>query len=268
MDNFHPVDTVWQSAIDSGKIEDKKIFYFDTTESTNTVAMELGQAGEPSGSLVIAETQTKGRGRLGKSWLSPPNTGLYFSTILRPRLEPNDLPKITLTAGLAVCQAIERVTELKPQIKWPNDLLLNDKKIGGILAEAGEITNTDNTLVILGIGLNVTTPISAFPDDLKVKTTSLLAATGTTFNRGDILNAILKNIDTQLLALEKGGFKEILREWCLRDATKDRHLTWVATDGKVVSGVSLGPDDNGLLQIKDQDGNIHEILSGDVNLAL
>lgn len=260
-------DRLWQTVLATGRLEGRKVSYLETTPSTNTVAMAMARNGEPAGSIVMARTQTKGRGRLGKSWLSPPDSGLYFSMIVRPRLAPQDLPKITLAAGLATCLAIEAVTGLTPRIKWPNDLLLDDRKMGGILSEAGEISTADRAVVVVGIGINVSTPISAFPADLAQKTTSLLAATGVVYPRGALLAAIIRQLDAVLLLIERNGFSEILAQWRARDATRGRLLTWVSTAGQPITGISLGPDDNGLLHIQDQAGTVHEILSGDINLA-
>ena len=157
-------DIIWQQMQDSGLLrEDRPVIMLETTESTNTVAMELGKQGAAAGTLVIAESQTKGRGRLSRTWISPKGTGLYFSIILRPKLDLEDLPKITIAAGVAICKALEKATSVAPQIKWPNDILVDNKKCGGILTEAGPLTASDLPLVILGVGLNISTPLSAFP---------------------------------------------------------------------------------------------------------
>jgi BirA family biotin operon repressor/biotin-[acetyl-CoA-carboxylase] ligase len=154
----------------------REIVRFEVVESTSSEALELGRQGAATGTVVVAESQTGGRGRLNRNWLSPPGTGLYFSIILRPVLEANDLPKITLAAGVAVCKAIELELGVLPKIKWPNDLLLDDKKFGGILSETGSVTETSanqQTLVIVGIGLNIQEPAGGFPSDLQITATSL-----------------------------------------------------------------------------------------------
>jgi BirA family biotin operon repressor/biotin-[acetyl-CoA-carboxylase] ligase len=154
-------------------------------ESTNSLALEMGKQGAAAGTVVVAETQTRGRGRQQRAWFSPPGTGLYFSVILRPQLDPVELPKITLVAGVAVCEAIEQACQVSFGLKWPNDLLFGGKKCGGILCETGPLTGTDNgrgILVILGVGLNITIPESTFPAELRARATSLLAATGRVYD--------------------------------------------------------------------------------------
>ncbi len=207
---------------------------------------------------------------MNRSWLSPPGMGLYFSIILRPGLVPEHLPKITLAAGVAVCQAIERELGLKPQIKWPNDILLDDKKVGGILSETGPIEQTSagqQTLVVVGIGLNIKEPAGGFPPDLKEKATALSEHLDKAVAEEDLVLPIADNLDREVALLEKGEFQKILEQWLIRDAIKDRALTWVTPQGEKVIGISLGPDAEGILRIRDQAGDIHTVISGDLNLV-
>jgi BirA family biotin operon repressor/biotin-[acetyl-CoA-carboxylase] ligase len=247
----------------------REIIRFDEIESTSSKALELGRQGAATGTVVVAESQTGGRGRLHRNWLSPPETGLYFSIILRPALDPGDLPKITLAAGVAVCKAIELQLGVLPKIKWPNDLLLDDKKFGGILSETGPVAETaaeHQTLVVVGIGLNIQDPVGGFPADLQITATSLSQHTDTTVVKEDLVLAIADALDKEVVLLEKGAFSEILDQWKLRDGTKDRRLTWVTPQGEKVTGTSLGPDEEGLLQIRDRQGEIHQVISGDLSL--
>lgn len=237
----------------------------DETVSTNSDALTLGRNGAAAGTLVIARRQTGGRGRLGKRWISHPDGGLFFSVLLRPDLDPADLPKITLAAGVALCRAISRICGLKPTIKWPNDLLINGRKCGGILAEAEFLDN--GVLVVLGIGLNVATPATAFPAELREKTTALNRHDPTVTDRQlFLLAAILEEIDGVIATMEEGGFAAILGQWRALDYTLGRQLTWLTTAGETVRGISLGPDADGRLHIKDDQGRIHEVLSGDIRL--
>ncbi|MEW6776847.1 MAG: biotin--[acetyl-CoA-carboxylase] ligase, partial [Bdellovibrionota bacterium] len=153
----------------------REIHSFDHTDSTSSQAARLADEGAPHGTLVIAEQQTKGRGRLGRSWASPPGTGLYFSLVLRPKIELHRAPQLTLLAATAVASAIERTANLSPQIKWPNDLLLDGKKFCGILTElSGDPDRVRH--VILGIGVNVGT--KKFPKEIAPLATSLRLALG------------------------------------------------------------------------------------------
>ncbi len=259
-------DPAWLKMADLGALADIPVHLLAETGSTNAVAIDLAKDGSPAYTVVAADSQSEGRGRLGKSWQSPAGTGLYFSIILRPDLAPEDLPKITLMAGLGVCLAIEKVTNLSLLIKWPNDLLLDGRKLGGILAETADIQG-QRTAVVLGIGLNVNSPQGAFSTELQDKATSLLMHTGSEYRRSELLAAIVIELKSLVNKFERDGFADILNEWRKRDATLGRELAWVTHNGEIVRGVSLGPDDTGQLLIKDHRGRIHEVLSGDLNLV-
>jgi BirA family biotin operon repressor/biotin-[acetyl-CoA-carboxylase] ligase len=259
-------DPAWRKMGEQGVLADMPVRLLAETGSTNAVAIDLAKYGSPAYTVVVAESQSEGRGRLGKNWQSPAGTGLYCSIILRPDLPPEDLPKITLMAGLAVCLAVEKVTNLALLIKWPNDLLLGGRKLGGILAETVH-NHGQRTAVVLGIGLNVNSPTTAFPAELQDKATSLFIHTGREYRRSELLTSIVTKVKKLVSRFERDGFTDILNEWRQRDATLGRELAWVTHSGEVVRGVSLGPDDNGQLLIRDRQDNIHEVLSGDINLA-
>jgi len=248
----------------------RKIIRLNVTESTNSVALDAGRKGAVSGTVVVADTQTGGRGRLNRTWLSLPGMGLYCSIILRPGLAPEHLPKVTLAAGLALCKVVEAEYSLSPQIKWPNDLLLDGRKFGGILTETEPVAGLDSsysTLVIVGVGLNLSKPEGGFPSDIKERATALSLHTSREISSEILLETCVAAVEKELQRLEKGEFPEILQEWMQRDACKDKVLTWVTPQGKEVTGVSLGPDPDGSLRIKDQAGDIHTVLSGDVTLV-
>jgi BirA family biotin operon repressor/biotin-[acetyl-CoA-carboxylase] ligase len=247
----------------------RKIIRLNVTESTNSVALDAGRKGAVSGTVVVADTQTGGRGRLNRTWLSLSGMGLYFSIILRPKLAPEHLPKVTLAAGLALSKVVESEYSLSPQIKWPNDLLLDGRKFGGILTETEPVAGLDSnysTLVIVGVGLNLSKPEGGFPSDIKERATALSLHTSREISSEILLETCVAAVEKELQRLEKGEFPEILQEWMQRDACKDKVLTWVTPQGKEVTGVSLGPDPDGSLRIKDQTGDIHTVLSGDVTL--
>ncbi len=246
----------------------RKIISLPEISSTNDLAMKLARQGEPAGTVIEAKTQNAGRGRLGKEWLSPPGTGLYFSIILRPVLPPADLSKITLAAGLGSAVALENYCGLSIRLKWPNDLFLEGKKLGGILCESSPIGHGKDTVVIVGIGLNVNTPVAAFPKKLHKRVTSLSWHGDKTISQPDLMLAMVRLIETQVHRLENGGFSQILTEWRTRDYTMGRELEWLAINGNKVRGISLGPDAQGILQIRDIHGTVHEVLSGDLSLDL
>jgi BirA family biotin operon repressor/biotin-[acetyl-CoA-carboxylase] ligase len=195
--------------------------------------------------------------------------GLYFSLILRPRLAPEHLPKVTLAAGLALCKAVEAEYSLSPEIKWPNDLLLDGRKFGGILTETESITGSDSTstLVIVGVGLNLSSPEGGFPPEIEDRATSISLHADNEVSSEILLERCVAAVEKEVQRLEKGQFSIILQEWLQRDTIQGKVLTWVTPKGKVVTGVSLGPDADGILRIRDQAGSIHTVISGDVTLV-
>lgn len=256
---------MWQEIKKRGRLGKRQVILLDETDSTNSYAANLGRQGVENGTVVMAESQKNGRGRLGRQWHSPSGQGLYFSMVWHSKLAPENLAKTTITAGLALCRAIEKLTTLSPQIKWPNDLLSNNKKIGGILTEnCGRHKN--HYLLIIGIGLNVNTEKDEFPTDLRKTASSLYLSSGQKYDRAKILGTILHELDKQLMTLEQGEFSKILADWRKRDATLDKTTTWLTPNGKVITGNSLGVDNQGLLHIREDGGNIHEVLSGDLSL--
>lgn len=260
-------DPLWQAMRETGQLAGHPVHFLEATGSTNTVAMNLAHQGAPARTLVVADSQSAGRGRLARQWLSPPGCGLYVSFLLRPRLALADLPKITLAAGVALCRAVIASTAAPVQLKWPNDLLLHGKKCGGILTETGSLLAEGPPLVVLGIGLNVNTPLAALPAELRDKATSLAAAGGREFPRGPLLTALLREVDAVLARLEAGEFTGILAEWRQHDGLVGQRLAWLTPQQAVVTGISLGPDTEGRLHIRDDHGLVHEVLSGDLTLA-
>lgn len=258
------IERFWQELALKGEHAGHPVRLLEQTVSTNSDAMAAGKSGAPAGTVFLARSQSGGRGRLGKSWLSPAGSGLYFSMILRPEIVLADLPKITLAAGLALCRSMSGVCTDLPMIKWPNDLFFKGRKCGGILTE----THIEGAqpLVVLGVGLNISTPLSAFPADLQKKATSLMYHYKGEVDYSDLLGSIFSHIDKVMKEMEEGRFTEIIQEWRLFDATKGKRLSWLTTDHKVITGVSLGPDDEGLLHIRDDLGMTHQVLSGDIQL--
>ena len=243
----------------------REIIRLDVTESTNSIALELGKKGAVSGTVVVAAAQTGGRGRLNRSWLSLPGMGLYFSIVLRPRLAPENLPKVTLAAGLALCKAVEAAYSLSPEIKWPNDLLLGGRKYGGILTETESIAGSDSSqsaLVVVGVGLNLSSPEGGFPVDIEERATALSLHADRELSSEMLLETCVAAVEKEVQRLEKGDFPVILTEWLQRDAIQGKILTWVTPQSKLVTGVSLGPDADGVLLIRDEAGTIHTVLTG------
>lgn len=258
-------DVIWQQIQQTGRLEGRQVHYFETVESTNTLALEMGQAGAATGTVLVAETQTKGRGRLGKAWCSPPGKGLYCTVLLRPEISVHHLPRITLAAGLAAARAIDELSGQQSGIKWPNDVLIQGRKVAGILAECA-LAGGEWPVVALGVGINLGTKLEQFPEELRLTASSLLLASGRGIAQGLMLVTLLRWIEEMMDRLERADFVGILDEWRKKDATVGQWLTWLTNDGRAVRGVSLGTDQEGLLMIRDRAGKDHHVLSGDIAL--
>jgi len=259
------VDPRWQQIQHTGQLGGRRVHYLATVASTNALALEGGRGGVASGTVWVAETQTAGRGRLGKGWQSPSGAGLYATILLRPQLPVDELSRLTLAAGLAVACAIDQVSGLVSAIKWPNDVLLAGKKVAGVLAEC-DLANGAVPLVALGVGVNLSTSEGQFPPEIRGRATSLLLASGRDIGRGEILLLLLDGIEREMARLEQGDFAGILADWRIKDATAHKKIAWLTTEGQAVCGVSLGPDPEGMLVIRDGAGGLHHVLSGDLTL--
>ncbi len=245
--------------IESGRIGDWKVQYFKETGSTNDLA--LAWQGDPV--VFVADRQTAGRGRLGRVWESAAATGLYFSVIVPDFLLPaaENLPQVTLAAGMAVVDAVNRLTNAPVGIKWPNDILIDGRKVAGILTE----TTAGSTRVVIGIGVNVAGNMVA--SSLAGRAGSLAGTTGQSPERGLLLREILKCLVGRLGQLRDQGFSVLRREWAGRDACCGKKLTWLTVAGHLVHGIGAGLDDQGCLLVRDDLGVLHQVLSGDINLA-
>jgi BirA family biotin operon repressor/biotin-[acetyl-CoA-carboxylase] ligase len=244
-----------------GNMFAKKIHHFFRTDSTNRVAMELGYANEPEGSVVLAEEQTAGRGRAGRSWHSERATGIYATLLLRPKISPVQAPLLTMMAGLSAHAAIQAQTGFKADIKWPNDLMLNGKKLGGILTEM----HAEPTLVrfvIVGIGINVNQ--EQFPNGLRDIATSLRAETGKAQSRLDLLARLLGEFETDYNQFMRQGSRSVTERFAQVSSYASGKKVRVTNGGESYTGVTAGLRPEGLLQVKQEDGSTVTVLAGDV----
>jgi BirA family transcriptional regulator, biotin operon repressor / biotin---[acetyl-CoA-carboxylase] ligase len=235
-----------------------------TIPSTSILAMQEADAGAPEGLVCLADEQTAGRGRGAHAWQSPPGSGLYVSILLRPKIAPADVLWLSLAAGLAVREAVEQVTSLSADLRWPNDLLLGPKKFCGILTELNaEVTRVRH--LVVGIGINIHQ--EQFSGELRRQATSIQIETGKHWPRQEILIALLKIVHRETLALqEDGGLPDATRSILNR---LEQSSTWIR--GKRVqvdeaggySGVTAGLDDRGFLLVQTEDG-LRTVLSGGV----
>ena len=239
-----------------------KFHYFDEIGSTNTHARELAEKGAAEGEVVLAESQTHGRGRLGRRWESPPLANLYFSVILRPKLAPVHAPQITLTAAVALAEAIDSLIPLSPVIKWPNDILVNGKKLAGILAEA-VCTPERVEYVILGIGVNVNCPVDAMPQELRQRATSLFDVTRIHMDREFVLRRLIQDLDRCYGDLEQFGFEAIAPQWEARFGLRGKRVRVELRD-QVLIGRARGLARDGALLVEGDDGILQKVIAGDV----
>jgi len=244
-----------------GNLFGKRVFHFFKTDSTNRVAMELGYAGEPEGTVVMAEEQTAGRGRSGRSWHSERGTGLYFTVLLRPRLSPAQAPLLTMLAGLSAHAAIQAQTGLVPELKWPNDLMLNGKKIGGILtemhAEPGAVR-----FVIVGVGINVNQ--EKFPVELAPIATSLRKESGKMNYRLELLVRLLTQFESDYNRFLREGAAFVVDQFqSVSSFAKGRRVR-VDTGSESYEGITAGLNPDGLLLVARDDGSLVTVIAGDV----
>jgi BirA family biotin operon repressor/biotin-[acetyl-CoA-carboxylase] ligase len=246
----------------------KDTLFFETVDSTNRVARELAGEAKPHGFAVLAGSQTAGRGRLGRAWQSPSGKGLYCTILVRPELAVEDYSKITLTAGLAVSLALEEICQLRPQLKWPNDIYISGRKCGGILVETSSLQGTgEGDFALVGIGVNINGEKGAFPPELQETATTVFIETGREYDIWSIFTEIRVRLLQLLSKLESEGFAAILNQWRERDMLQGRWMKWVTPAGDVIYGESLGVDSSGILMVRDHAGMRHEVMSGDVTLA-
>ena len=240
------------------------IHYFRETDNTNNQAKELAHGGVPEGALVIAEEQSQGRGRRGRTWFSPASQGIYASVILRPLIPLSEAPKLTLLTAVAAADALESQTGLPIRIKWPNDILVRGRKLAGILTEIGtEMDAVD--FAVIGLGLNVNIPLASFPPDLRSPATSVLIEKGQPFPRVRLLQAWLEALETYYSIFRQGDFKVILSRWkILTDIVGSRIA--VELPGRRYAGEVQEVDENGVLILKEPDGTLQRIFSGDITL--
>jgi BirA family biotin operon repressor/biotin-[acetyl-CoA-carboxylase] ligase len=232
---------------------EQRIHYFPEISSTMDAARELAKKGAGEGTIVIAEAQNRGRGRLSREWLSPEG-GIYLTLVLRPGISPAYAPRINLMASIAVAATIRKLVGLKAELKWPNDVLIEGRKVCGILAEMDAETDVVN-FVNVGIGINANTSIPKFEKTV----TSLKDALGREISRKEFLSALLMEIEQQQLLLMKA---DLIQEWKKLSVTLNKDVRIVAP-GEVIIGRAIDIDTTGALIVKERDGSVKKAMAGD-----
>lgn len=250
------------AALLKGKVLGREVIYREKVNSTNELAKELAQKGAVQGTVVIAEEQTGGKGRMGRVWYSPPGQGLWFSLILRPEISPVDASKLTLMSAVAVAKTIREITGIHAGIKWPNDVLIDHRKVCGILIEMSAEIDKINYIVV-GVGVNVS--LSKIPSELEGVAISLAQQEHLKVTRAQLLAALLNNMDNLYTEFLAGKFSEILTAWKGMSVTLNRRVR-VMSGSEMEEGIAFDLDDDGALILMKNDGSVKRILSGDVSL--
>jgi len=227
----------------------------EEVSSTMDVAKQLAEVGWPEGTLVVARTQTAGRGRFGRYWASPEG-GLWFSLILRPKLEPEDFSKLPIVIALAIARALEKHLGLEVGLKWPNDVLVRGKKVCGILIESASY-GREIAYAIVGVGLNANFSLEALPEELRGIATTLREELGRDVDLEELLMAIVREIQDAYLALQEGRGEELLKE-AEQLTGFPRGLRLLVGD-EVLSGVAIGLASDGSLLLKLPDGQVRQL---------
>jgi BirA family biotin operon repressor/biotin-[acetyl-CoA-carboxylase] ligase len=246
------------------KVIGRDIRVFQETTSTNDVIEKLARDGVREGVVVFAESQTKGRGRLGRKWISPAGRGLWFSILLRPDLRPQEATQLTVAAATALWRAIHTETGLQAEIKWPNDILLRGKKVAGILTEmSAELDRVKH--VILGVGVDVNLTAHELPAEVRKVATSLRVELGKPVQRAELATAILRELDRDYARVCGGSFAGLADEWEERCTTIGQQVVITVGERKI-RGRAESLDDDGALLVRTEHGHLERIIGGDVTL--
>jgi BirA family biotin operon repressor/biotin-[acetyl-CoA-carboxylase] ligase len=240
----------------------RDIRVFEETTSTNDVVEKLARDGVGEGVVVFAESQTRGRGRLGRHWTSPACKGLWFSVLLRPNLHPQQATQLTVMTATALRRAVHDLTGLAPRIKWPNDLMLDGRKTAGILTELqAELDRV--RYVIVGIGVDVNLTLTDFPADLRKTATSLRVSLGKPVSRPELAVGILRALDSDYALLSRGEFAAVAEEWEEHCATLGSQVV-IQVGPREIRGRAESLDDAGALLVRTEHGHIERVMGGDL----
>ena len=240
----------------------KEIHIFNETDSSNIQAFRIASSGADEGTIVIAESQTGGKGRLGRKWISPSGKNLYLSIIIRPAIPTFFAPRLTLVAAVALSETLDSIGASDHRIKWPNDILFNDKKLSGILTEMkGDCDSID--FIITGLGINLNSSIVDYPDELKNSVISLNEITGREIDRVEFLDLFLSQFEKKYSDFLKGCFPEILDQWITRSAIINQKIK-ITDYNDIFTGIvtDVTPDGNLIVQT---DNGTCQVNSGDIN---
>ena len=240
----------------------KSLHYFSEIDSTNAYARRFAERGASEGAVIIAEAQTRGRGRSNRSWVSPPFVNLYFSVILRPQLPPVHAPQLTLMAAVALSDTIADFIPAPPIIKWPNDILVGGKKLAGVLTESS-CDSERIEFVILGIGVNLNYPVTSMPEVIRERATSIVGLTEKNVSREAFMRRLIQDLDRCYGELEEVGFDSLAARWEALFGLRGKRVR-VEMGDQIIIGTARGIDRDGALILEDERGERQRIVAGDV----
>lgn len=242
----------------------KQLFYFEEIDSTSNYAKKIAHEGCPHGTVVVAERQTSGRGRVGREWKSSNSDGLWFSIVLRPELEPENVQIVTLAASIAVVEGIFESQGIVCGIKWPNDIILDNCKLAGILTELSAEPGHVN-FVVVGIGININQDVNSFNGEIRQKATSLKIHTGRCIQRVKILGSILTSFEEIYKIMLQGNRSEVINRWSKYSVTLGKEVRILSRDEEYI-GIAQNVASDGKLIVKCYDGAVREISAGEIQV--
>lgn len=258
-DAFNRVEV---SSILTTDIIGRKIFFYPETGSTNTRAFELGRRGEPEGAAVIADRQTAGKGRLGRKWASPPGVNFYTSVILRPKIPPEQAQRFALLMAVAAAEAVSGFSPKRVCVKWPNDILIDSKKVAGILMEMDAEPDRVN-FIVAGVGVNINMTAADMPEEIRAVATSIREKSGKETPRAEFARALYSAMEKWYKVFLAEGFVPVVKAWRGYFDAEGRTVKVTAFD-RVITGVCAGIDESGALLLRTPAGGLEKIISGDV----
>ncbi|ADL11668.1 biotin--[acetyl-CoA-carboxylase] ligase [Acetohalobium arabaticum] len=240
-----------------------EVIYQEEVKSTNSLAKSEARQEAEEGTVIVAKEQVGGKGRLGREYFCPPG-GIWFSVILRPNMKPDSASQFSFVAVVALAKTIDELTDSVPEIKWPNDVLINGKKVSGILTEmSAEIDQID--YLVLGIGVNLNIAVDEFPSDLKNKATSIQEESGQQIPKLNFFLSLLEQLEEEYFKLQTEGFEKIIEGWKEYNITLGNEVT-VTSNNEVLTGQAVDVDNKGRLLVELPNGTMKKVVAGDVTL--
>jgi len=261
----HPFNAVEISSLLATDSIGSRVLFYDTLESTNRKAFELGRDGCEEGTVVVADSQSRGRGRIGRSWVSPPGVNLYTSIIFRPAIRPQDAHHLTFLMAVATAEAVARVSPVAPVVKWPNDVLIGGRKVAGVLLEMASEADRVH-FIVAGAGVNVNMTAASMPDEIGSIATSLKDVIGADVDRAEFARVLYSAVEKWYKVYMAEGFPAVLKAWRGYFASEGAPVKVTSFDD-VISGICMGVDDFGALLVRVPSGQVERVISGDVEAA-